>query len=125
MKIILTLLLLTTISLASFSQTVQKADSLQQKQHNKYSYAYILIKGKVFSRKLIVSVDFGDTPAQIKEGEAYSEKLTNRKSYAAILNYMVASDYELVETLDYTDQYNGAGGTSGVVFIMRKIIPQE
>lgn len=89
-------------------------------QDQNYSYAYISINGKVFSKKLKVEVDFGDTPEQIAEGEKYSELLTNKKSYAAVLNYMVDNQFELVETLDYIFTSQGSGGTYGVVFIMRK-----
>jgi hypothetical protein len=120
MKLILTLVLLTMISLTGFSQDIKKADSESQGQDKKDSYAYILIRGKLFSKKLNVQVDFGDTPEQIEEGKEYSGKLTNKKSFAAVLNYMVESQFELVQTLDYTDYNAGAGGTSGVVFIMRK-----
>jgi len=89
-------------------------------QDQNYSYAYISINGKLFSKKLKVEVDFGDIPEQIAEGERYSELLTNKKSYAAVLNYMVDNQFELVETLDYVYTYQGSGGTSGIVFIMRK-----
>ncbi len=101
-------LILTTLSTGLFAQDY------------KYEYAYISVSGKMFSKKLKVNVDFGDTPEQIKAGEEYSEKLTNKKSYAAVLNYMVENQFELVETLDYTSNYEGTGGTSGIVFIMRK-----
>jgi hypothetical protein len=70
-------------------------------QDQSYSYAYISISGKLFSKKLKVEVDFGDEPKQIAEGDKYSELLTNKKSYAAVLNYMVENQFELVETLDY------------------------
>jgi hypothetical protein len=33
---------------------------------------------------------------------------------------MVENKFELVETLDYTENFQGSGGTSGIVFIMRK-----
>ena len=89
-------------------------------QDQNYSYAYISINGKLFSKKLKVAVDFGDTSEQIAEGKKYSELLTNKKSYAAVLNYMVENQFELVETVDYTSIYQGSGGTSGIVFIMRK-----
>ncbi|GAA4209176.1 hypothetical protein GCM10022289_34260 [Pedobacter jeongneungensis] len=120
MKFILTLLFLSTLSLAGFSQETKKTGTGTLTQDKKYSYAYILIQGKFLSRRLKVDVDFGDTPEQLKDGRQYSETLTNKKSYAAILNYMVESQYELVQTLDYTDTYSGSGGTSGIVFIMRK-----
>lgn len=102
-----------SILLTTFSQDVFA-------QNEAHSYAYILIEGKLFSKKLNVKVDFGDTPEQIRSGEEYSEKLTNKKSYAGVLNYMVDQHFELVETLDYTLNYDGSGGTSGIVFIMRK-----
>ena len=89
-------------------------------QGEEYSYAFIEVNGKAFSKKLKVNVDFGETPEQIKKGQEYSEILTNKKSYAAILNYMVENDFELVETLEYIVTSQGTGGTSGIVFIMRK-----
>jgi uncharacterized membrane protein len=101
------------ISFVSFS-------SVASAQDQNYSYAYISINGKLFSKKLKVQVDFGDTPEQIAEGEKYSETLTDKKSYAAVLNYMVNHQFELVETLDYISTYQGSGGTSGIVFIMKK-----
>jgi hypothetical protein len=74
----------------------------------------------LFSKKLKVRVDFGDTPEQINKGNEYSEYLTNKKSYAAILNYMIENQFELVNTLELTEAYQGTGGTSGIVFIMKK-----
>jgi hypothetical protein len=90
-------------------------------QEQTYTYAYISIAGRLFSKKLAVQVDFGDTEEQIADGEKFSEFLSEKKSYAAVLNYMVDNKFELVETLDYTYSYEGSGGTSGVVFIMRKM----
>ncbi len=111
LTIILTLIL-TTFSTGLFAQD------------QTFSYAYISIKGKTFSKKLKVIVDFGDTPEQIKAGEEYSEILTNKKSYAAILNYLVENQFDLVETLslDEYSSYQGTGGgsTTGIIFIMRK-----
>ncbi|MBP1673826.1 MAG: hypothetical protein H6Q25_1641 [Bacteroidetes bacterium] len=89
-------------------------------QDQTLSYACVTVEGKTFSKKLKVKVDFGDTPEQIKLGEEYSQILTNKKSYAAILNYMVENKFELVETLDYTENIQGSGGTAGIVFIMKK-----
>ena len=119
MKTILTLVFLTALSLTGFSQSIQKTSTVTQTDKSS-SYAYILVEGKVFSKKLKVSVDLGDSPEQLKAGKEHSEKLTNKKSYAAVRNYMVENQFELVETLDYTDSYSGSGGTSGIVFIMRK-----
>lgn len=120
MKKFLTLLFVTVLSAASFSQTTQVVKTETQTRDNTYTYAYVLVEGRLFSKKLKVSVDFGDSPEQIKAGKEYSETLTNKKSYAAVLNYMVENKFELVETLDYTSSYSGSGGTSGIVFIMRK-----
>jgi hypothetical protein len=120
MRFLLTLVLLTTFSLPSFSQDVKAISEKTQSQDSTYTYAYILIEGKLFSKKLKVNVDFGDTPEQLKAGKEYSERLTNKKSYAAVLNYMVENGFDLVQTLEYTDSYSGSGGTSGIVFIMRK-----
>ena len=106
-----------TIILSIFMISLSQASIAQD---SNYSYAYISIKGKLFSKKLKVEVDFGDTPEQITEGEKFSDLLTNKKSYAAVLNYMVDKQFELVETLDYISTHQGSGGTSGIVFIMRK-----
>lgn len=89
-------------------------------QDESYSYAYVSVKGKVFSKKLKVQVDLGDSPQQIKEGEKYSNVLHNKKSYASIINYMVEDQFELVETLEFIELSNGTGGTTGIVFLMRK-----
>lgn len=118
MRIILTLTLLAGIGLTAFSQDNQ--DTGLAKPIPAYSYAYISIEGKAFSKKLKVEVDLGDTPEQIQAGKEYSEILTNKKSYAAVLNYMVENQFELVETLDYSLLYAGSGGTYGIIFIMRK-----
>jgi hypothetical protein len=95
-------------------------------QEHTYTYAYVSIEGKLFSKKLKVTVDLGDTPEQIKAGEEFSKKLSDKKSYAAVLNYMVGNEFELIETLSLEDnssyQGTGSGGTSGIIFIMRKTI---
>lgn len=117
MKTILLLISL-TLCLPAFSQ------GIQMEKEPALSYAYISIQGKIFSKKLKVVVDFGDTPEQIKAGQQYSEILTDKKSYAAVLNYMVENDFELVETLTLeshsTAGGNGSGGTSGIIFIMKR-----
>ncbi|MBK7427288.1 MAG: hypothetical protein IPI60_09790 [Saprospiraceae bacterium] len=117
MKIILLLISL-TLCLPAFAQ------GIQMEKDPGLSYAYISIQGKIFSKKLKVVVDFGDTPEQIKAGQQYSEILTDKKSYAAVLNYMVENDFELVETLTLeshsTAGGNGSGGTSGIIFIMKR-----
>lgn len=116
----LTLSFITTVNLTSYSQDIQKTKIESQIQDTTYSYAYVRVQGKAFSKKLKVDVDFGDTPEQLKVSEEYSEVLTNKKSYAAVLNYMAENGFELVQTLELTSSYQGSGGTSGVVFIMKK-----
>lgn len=120
MRIILTLSLIWAISLTAFSQDIQRAKTENQTQDKTYSYAYIRVQGKAFSKKLKVNVDFGDTSEQLKESEEYSKVLTNKKSYAAVLNYMAENKFELVQTLELTESFQGSGGTSGIVFIMKK-----
>ncbi|QRY60507.1 hypothetical protein [Sphingobacterium siyangense] len=68
------------------------------KIQNTYLYAYIRVEGKFISKKLKVKVDLGDSDEQITEGEKLSEVLTNKKSYASILNYMSKIGYELLQT---------------------------
>lgn len=119
MKKILALIFITTMSLITFSQDVQKTT---------YSYAYISVEKKGFT-KLKVTVDLGDTPEQKETGEEYSTILTDKESYSAILNYMGEREYELVETRDANRNltvHEGVGktsrikGDSGIIFIMRK-----
>ncbi len=65
-------------------------------QTQKYGeYVYIEVHHKFLSKKLKVFMDFGDSPEQIKKGDEYSNKLTGKKSYIAILNYMFEEGYEL------------------------------
>lgn len=120
MKFFLLLVLITVISFATFSQVNQT----NKEKGQAFSYAYISVSGKLISKKLKVIVDLGDSQEQVKLGEEYTEVLKNRKSYAAILNYMVENEYELVETLTLEEgsSYQGtvSGGTSGVIFIMKK-----
>lgn len=109
-----------TISHTAFSQNNRKEkDTIQT-----FSYAYISISGKLFTKKLNVIVDLGDSPEQLIAGQEYSKMLTNKKSYASILNYMVDNEFELVETLTMEEwgSYQGSGGgnTSGIIFIMKK-----
>ena len=120
MKFFLLLVLITVISFATFSQVNQT----NKEKGQAFSYAYISVSGKLISKKLKVIVDLGDSQEQVKLGDEYTEGLKNRKSYAAILNYMVENEYELVETLTLEEgssyQGTGSGGTSGVIFIMKK-----
>ncbi|WP_437921437.1 hypothetical protein [Sphingobacterium sp. LRF_L2] len=111
----------TTLSLNSFSQEQAKTMLSTSIETDNFSYAYVIIEGKSFSKKLQVTVDFGDTDEQIQAGETYSNILTNKTSYAAVLNYMAQNQFELVETLDYTDTYSGKNKHSGIVFILRKV----
>ena len=100
--------LITTISLTAFSQENQTV------KDQVFSYAYITVREKDLSKKLKMEVDFGDTPEQIQAGQDYSDSLINKKSYAAVLNYMVERQYELVGTFALTR------GTSGAVFVLKK-----
>ena len=103
------------LSNSSFSQ-----DSVKNVSQT-YSYSYLTVMGKTFSKKLSVEVDLGDTPEQIELGKSYSEILNNKKSYAAILNYMADEKYELVESRDIVGSYQGTGGSYGIILIMRKV----
>ena len=82
-----------------------------------YPYAYISITGKTFSDKLNVKVDLGDSSDQLIEGKRLSEFLSEKTSYASVLNYMSGLGFELVETIPVN---SGSGGTSAIIFIMRK-----
>jgi hypothetical protein len=89
-------------------------------QTNTDEYVYLSVNGKILSRKLNVEVDFGDKPEQVIKGNAYSDSLSGKKSYIAVLNFMLRSGYELVETMEFTSTFQGTGGTSGIGIIMRK-----
>lgn len=125
MRLILTLTYILVVCYTASSQNIKETEFKNQTQVPIYSYAYITIEGKGFSKKLKVEVDFGDTPEQIKSGKEYSEILTNKKSYAAVLNYMSENQYELVESRDYSFSYQGTGGTYGIIFILRKKVSKE
>lgn len=112
MKYILVLLLAFSLSVSALAQNVEASASV--------NYAYVMVSGKAFSKKLKVSVDFGDTPEQQSISDAYTEELTNKTSYAAILNYMDAKGFELVQTLETTASIQGYGGTDHLIFIMKK-----
>lgn len=120
MKQIFTLALLLTIYNTSYSQNTKEIVSNGLSQIKDNSYVYITVQGKDFSKKLKVIVDFGDTPELIKLGQEYSDLLTNRKSYAAILNYMAENQFTLVESRDVAVIANGYGGSEGIILIMRK-----
>lgn len=122
MKFILTLLFILTTGFVASSQNIEEAEIKNKLPTQIYSYAYITIQGKAFGKKLIVDVDLGDAPEQINAGKSYSEALTNKRSYAAILNHMSENYYELVESRDYSFSYQGTGGTYGIILIMRKKI---
>ena len=120
MKPILFLILFTISTNLTFSQNlvINRTETVQK--NSATEYVYIRVQGKAFSKKLKVDVDFGDSEAQLKKGEDYSEILTNKKSYAAILNYMAENNYELLQTIEITSSYQGFGGTTGVIFIMKR-----
>lgn len=113
LTITVTLFFIST-DISSFT-TDRKADgSFETKP---IAYAVIKVSGKALSKKLNVNVDFGDAPEQLKEGKRYSELLSSRESYAAVLNGMEEVGYELVQTLTTTSSLDG--GTSGLIFIMK------
>lgn len=116
----LALIILFTTICCIHNSSAQVSMKPSNERNSVISYAYIRIEGKFLSKKLKVKVDLGDSELQIKESEKLSEILTNKKSYAAVLNYMAEIGYELVNTLDLTSNYNGSGGTSGIVYVMKK-----
>ncbi len=118
MRLLLTLTFIVVVFHTATGQSIK--DTAYQKQSENYTYAYITIEGKGFGKKLKVDVDLGDTPEQVTAGKEYSEILTNKKSYAAVLNHMADKQYELVESRDYSFSYQGTGGTYGIIFIMKK-----
>jgi hypothetical protein len=89
-------------------------------QNSGDEYVYLKVYNKFLSTKLNVDVDFGDEPDQLKKGEEFSKTLTGKKSFVAVLNYMLQQGYELVSTVEYTYTSQGSGGTVGLGYIMRK-----
>lgn len=124
LTLLISLLSMTTIVFGQENEN-SKNTVKNYTHQQKYTYAYIVIKGKFLSKKLKVNVDLGETEEQLKAGKEYSDFLTNKTSYAAILNHMVDNNFELVETLDYTTVASGDGGTSGIVFVMKKKVEKE
>ncbi|WP_114792492.1 hypothetical protein U0035_01910 [Niabella yanshanensis] len=120
MKIFFIMLLMVAAGFTAHSQEMQTKENNSQPTNSVYSYAYISVEGKPFSKKLKVEVDLGDQPEQIKVAKELSETLANKKFYAAILNYMSEQKFELVQTQDQNFNYMGSGGTSGIVLIMKK-----
>jgi hypothetical protein len=118
MRLLLTLTFVIAVYITASAQNAK--DTTIKSPVKEYSYAYITVEGKSFSKKLKVYVDLGDTPEQIIAGKQYSEILTNKTSCAAVLNYMSENEYELVESRDNNFSVQGSGGTSGVVFIMKR-----
>ena len=118
MKYLLTLTFIMVIFYSASGQNFK--DTAYKNQSKKYFYAYVTIQGKAFSKKLKVYVDLGDTPGQVEMGKEYSEILTNKKSYAAVLNFLAENEYELVESRDNNYSFQDSGGTSGIILIMRK-----
>jgi hypothetical protein len=84
-------------------------------------YVFIMVTGKIFSKKLNVEVDFGDSPEQVKKSEEYSQALDGKKSWVAVLNYMLTKGYEMVELCELVSTYSGTGGTTGLGYFMRRI----
>jgi hypothetical protein len=118
MKLFLTSIFLLIVLQSASGQNIK--DSIDRNQSEHYTYAYVSIEGKGFGKKLKVDVDLGDTPEQTMAGKEYSEILTNKKSYAAVLNHMADNEYELVESRDNNFSIQGTGGTYGIILIMRK-----
>lgn len=123
MRIHIVLPLFLMIATNSFGQNKINYDNVSSS--DVFSYAYITIEGKAFGKKLKVTVDLGDSPEQIDIAKQYADSLTNKKSYAAILNYMAMDKFELVESKDLTYSFQGTGGSFGLVLIMRKRLLQD
>lgn len=96
--------------------------SFAQHQHAERTKVYANVRGeyKVFSKKLKVEDDLGDSPQQVKVGEEYSEILTNLTSTAAVLNFLAEKQFELVEALELSLISQGSRDNSGFVFIMMR-----
>ncbi len=118
MRLLLALTFILAFFNAASGQNIK--DTAYKNQLLDYTYAYITIEGKGLGKKLKVVVDLGDLPEQLKTGIEYSAALTNKTSFAAVLNLMAENGYELVESRDYDFSYQGTGGTYGIIFIMRK-----
>lgn len=114
-------ILLCIISFSFSTYAQQRTTTKTNIVYAEVTYAYIAVQGKFLSKKIKVNVDLGDSKEQIEKGEQLSERLTNKKSYAAILNYMSELGYELVNTLDLTSSTEGSGGTTGIVYVMKKV----
>lgn len=112
-------LFLTSAQLAHAQDTRQSANSSLRSDYPSL-YAIVTVVGKAFSKKLKVEVELGETPDQINIAKEYADSLTNKKSYATILNFMAAAGFELVESRDNNLSIQGTGGTYNTMFILRK-----
>lgn len=110
----LTLLMVLFFDESACCQSIQNENSGDE-------YVFITVTGKIFSKKLNVEVDFGDSPEQVKKSEEYRLALDGKKSWVAVLNYMLTKGYEMVELCELVSTYSGTGGTTGLGYFMRRI----
>ena len=85
-----------------------------------YQYAYVQVRNREFSKNLKVYIDLGDRPAQLSESKAFSDSLSHTQSYTAVLNFLSAHGYDLVSSQALQTSYRGTGGSSGLLFILKR-----
>jgi len=120
MKILLTAIFVVMICSYALSQDKLERENRNPVQAGTFSYAYITVEGKGLSNKLNVEVDLGDSPEQIETGKEYSKTLTNKRSYAAVLNYMGERMFELVATREESITIQGTSSPYKIMFIMKR-----
>lgn len=111
------------IFLALFSVNASAQEKITndvQVTNAKYSYIYVRVQDKLFTSKLIVNVDFGDSPKQIEEGKKLSKILNNKKSHAAIINSLSELGYELVNTVGLPGIESSTNGNFVILYLLKK-----
>lgn len=119
MKKFLIFFIITVYSFNCYAVDAVSVDEIVAQKRE--TYAYIRVEGKFLSKRLKVKVDLGDSENQIAAGEKLSDLLSSKKSYAAVLNYMSDLGYELINTLELTNDSSASRGISVIVYVMKKV----
>ena len=89
-------------------------------QKEPIDYAFVVIQGKPFTKKMRVLVDLGGSPGQRHEAERLAALFPEITSYATVLNEMTAQGYDLEQVLVREIGVAVNGGSSADMLNMRK-----
>jgi hypothetical protein len=85
----------------------------------KYTYAYVLVDGKI-GRRVKVHIDTGDKPFPVPNKEDAIKTLRKKRSYVAVVNFMIEHGYEVVSINQAYEMAAGNAGIEGLSCVMRK-----